>query len=72
MIDEEKISNYLDNMEALAKTILSEAAKGRRMLNVVKKEKVSEVALRIQKRKISFYKNLNKKALYQQSSKNLK
>lgn len=65
MIDEEKISDYLDNMEALAKTMLSEAAKGRRMMKIVKKEKVSPVAIMIQKRKISFYKNLNKKALAQ-------
>lgn len=65
MIDEEKISDYLDNMEALAKTMLSEAAKGRRMIKIVKKEKVSPVAIMIQKRKISFYKNLNKKALAQ-------
>jgi hypothetical protein len=63
MIDEEKISNYLDNMETLAKTILMEAAKGRRMMNSVKKEKVSPVSVMIQKRKISFYKNLNKKKI---------
>jgi hypothetical protein len=63
MINEEKISDYLDNMEALAKTMLSEAAKGRRMMKIVKKEKVSPVAIMMQKRKINFYKNLNKKSL---------
>jgi hypothetical protein len=71
MIDEEKISDYLDNMEALAKTILSEAAKGRRMMKIVKREKVSPVAIMIQKRKINFYKNLNKKSLAMNKAKKI-
>ena len=68
MIDEEKIQDFLDNMEALAKTLLSEAARGRRMMNVVKREKVSPVSIMIQKRKVNFYKNLNKRTLRSQKS----
>lgn len=63
MIDEKKISDHLDNMEALAKTMLSEAAKGRRMLNRIEQKKTSEIAIHFQKRRASFYKRMDKRNL---------
>jgi hypothetical protein len=58
MFNEEKISKHLANMEALAMTMLSEAAKGRRMLNKIEQKKSSEMAIHFQKRRASFYKRL--------------
>lgn len=61
MFDEKKISDHLTNMEALAKTMLSEAAKGRRLLKSFEIKKVSEMELHFQRRKASFYKRLDKR-----------
>jgi len=60
MINEKKISDHLNNMEALAKTMLSEAAKGRRILQRIQVEKASDMELHIQRRRQRFFKKLNK------------